>query len=75
MGDKHYIAGEVDGIPLYLKASGPIDFSQDYEWTEDYSQKITGTFDQMCEIIDEYFEHGLFNSISGIIFDAESTVA
>lgn len=67
MEGNHFITGEKDGIQFYLKESGPIDFSQDYEWTELPEKKLIGTFEEMCEILDEYFIHGEFNSISGII--------
>ena len=67
MEGQHYIYGEFEGIPMYLKESGPIDFSQDYEWTEDISKRVTGTFEDMCEILDEHFSHGELNAISGII--------
>lgn len=67
MDGLYFIMGILEGTQYYLKESGPIDFSQDYEWTELPEKKLTGTFDEMCEILDEYFIHGEFNSISGII--------
>lgn len=74
MEGQHYILGNIEGIPLYLKPSGPIDFSQDYEWSESPENRVEGTFEEMCEILDEYFVHGEFNSISGIISPVDAEV-
>lgn len=67
MIDSHYITGNAFGIDLYLKESGPIDFSQDYEWTEDFNKRKVFTFREACDVYDEVFFACLFNEIEGII--------
>lgn len=65
----HYISGIASGIPLYLTDPGPIDFSQNYNWTEDFSKRKVFTFDEACGILDEEFYEGEFNGVSGIIIE------
>lgn len=70
MEGQYYIGGEFEGIPMYLK----IDFYQDYKWTEDAGKKLVGSFEEMCEILDEHFSHGELNAISGIISPVDAKV-
>lgn len=59
MEGPHYIYGELDGRRKYLNS--------DMEWTSNSDEKLIGTFEEMCEILDEHFSHGELNTISGII--------
>lgn len=59
MEGQHYIYGELDGSRKYLNS--------DMEWTSNSDEKLIGTFEEMCEILDEYFNHGELNAISGVI--------
>lgn len=65
--EMHHISGEAFGIKYFLRESGPIDFSRNYEWTEKYEDRKIFTFDQACDILDNEFHEGDFNGIGGII--------
>jgi len=59
MEGQHYIYGELDCRRKYLNSY--------MEWTSNSNEKLIGTFEDMCEILDEHFSHGELNAISGII--------
>ena len=65
--DSHHISGESFGIKYFLKESGPIDFSQNYEWTEAYDDRKILTFEQACDILDNDFHEGTFDGVDGVI--------
>ena len=66
MDGQHYIYGELDSRRKYL--------TSDLEWSSNPNEKMIGSFEEMCEILDEYFVHGEFNSISGIISPVDAKV-
>jgi len=59
MEGQHYIYGELDSRRKYL--------TSDLEWSSNPNEKMIGSFEEMCEILDEHFSHGDLNAISGII--------
>lgn len=64
---KYYISGKKDGIIYYLKDSGPIDFSTNYQWTESFADRKILTWDKCVEILDEDFFEGALDGIGGVI--------
>ena len=59
MEGQHYIYGELDSRRKYL--------TSDLEWSSNPNEKMIGSFEEMCEILDEHFSNGDLNAISGII--------
>lgn len=62
-----YIMGVYEGETYYLGEPRGIDHSENYQWHRNPKHKIKGTFDEMCQILDDEFHEGLFHDILGVI--------
>ena len=56
-----------DGLVYFIKEAGPIDFSQNHEWTRDFGLRKLFTFDEACEVMDDDFLEAMLDGIAGNI--------
>jgi hypothetical protein len=62
-----YIMGTFEGEDYFLGEPRGIDHSENYQWHRKPEYKIKGTFDEMCDIMDNEFHEGTFYGIIGVI--------